>query len=182
MPSRSRPKGVDPSVGSVTITPGPVEISAVSFARADQPTSSPGPDTASIDVRFDLAAVRQGATTVVVQLQVHVESPTVMTAEVVANCAIQVEPVAGADVDLDVEIAKVAGSVGPVVIYPYARELIADMTRRAGLTPLTLPVYQMGRFFTFEPKDMRLKQDDVEPPARLAAKSSGRESKPKAKK
>lgn len=181
MPSRSQPKGVDPSVGDVTIAPGPVEIFSASFTRADQPTSSE-PYTTPIDVRFDLAADRRDETTVVVQLQVQVENPTVMTAEVTARCAIQVQPVEGVEVDVDAEMAKVAGSVGPVVIYPYVRELIADMSRRGGLTPLTLPVYQMGRFFTFEPQDLRLKQEEAEAPAEPTAKSSSKKSKSKAKK
>lgn len=61
--------------------------------------------------------------------------------------------------DLDSELALIAGALGPVVVFPYTRELVADLTRRAGRTPTTLPVLNMGRAFKVDPESLRWNPD-----------------------
>lgn len=48
----------------------------------------------------------------------------------------------------DMTVTHVATINGPAIIYPYVRETIADMTRRAGFSPLHLPPVNFIRLAT----------------------------------
>lgn len=53
----------------------------------------------------------------------------------------------GADVDVEAELAEASRRIGPVVLYPYVRETVTELFRRAGLAPLVLPVMNVGSIF-----------------------------------
>lgn len=152
MPPEVRPG----AVGSVTIHPGDVNLVKLEFARAEATTNTSAAQEIDWKVRFDFAVRRASENTIVVRLAVLIDAPGLAKANVMAQTEIAVTPVEGSQVHLEREMAGVAAQIGPVVIYPYLREIVADVTRRAGLSPITLPIYQIGTFFKVEPKDVEL--------------------------
>lgn len=56
----------------------------------------------------------------------------------------------------EMTVTRVATINGPAIIYPYVRETIADMTRRAGFPPLHLPPVNFIRLAAKAQQDMVL--------------------------
>lgn len=165
--------------GPISISPQSVEIDEITFKLKEPDGSNAMADTD--EVSFSMGAHRASATELAVRLQVAVNLRTGTQIQVAARSVLRTKVAEGAAVDLDVEMARIAGQMGPVVLYPYLRELVADITRRAGLKPTTLPIYQVGRMFTFEPDDLRFRQptDTEAPKPKALAKRTGT-AKPKA--
>lgn len=169
-----------PDIGRLRIFPGPVELLHLIYRRPEaideDPVTAKAPE-------FTFDATRVGPNEVGVLLGVDIVDPDSGQASVYAVCSIKVEVAEGEEVDLDSELAKIATQIGPVVIFPYLRETIADASRRAGLPPITLPVYQVGRMFKVKPENMKIEQKVKELPKdtkRLGAKGKGPAKKTKA--
>lgn len=172
--SLQQPESGPGEVGPVRINPGNVELTSLQFER--QRGGGAGgeaeAESAEAEVSFEFKARRIAADAVLVGLAVDVKAPNVAAVSAAAQTVLTVSVTEGADVNLETELAQIAARIGPVVIYPYLREVVADATRRAGLEPLTLPVYQVGNFFKVKPEDLRL------PQAKPAAKRSSKAKKP----
>lgn len=144
-------------VGNVTIYPGDVHLVKLEFARSSEARAGEANDTeVPGKVRLDYGVRRTSSNAVMVRLGVHVDATTLAKISVTAQCEITVNPIEDAEVHLEDAMARIAAQIGPVVIYPYLREIVADVTRRAGLPTVTLPIYQIGTFFKVEPKDIEL--------------------------
>ena len=165
------PKAATPNdhVGPVRILPGPVEVVHLKFDRVERNAETKLTD--EIQVTFGVGARRLDRDEVVVQLEVAVEKAGEATIAVTARSLLRIEVLQEAPLDLDVELARIASQVGPVVIYPYLREVVADLSRRGGITPITLPVYQIGKMFTFDPENLAL-------PENTGAKVQEKKAKP----
>lgn len=159
---------------SPTVLPSAVEIIETTFKRGRTPTDTDADER--VNVQFDFAVKRLGPNAVGVRLTARTSAATGLSLEVTAQTALNLVVPRGEELDVDAHLAQIAGQLGPVVIYPYLREFIADVTRRAGLEPLTLPIVQVGRLFTVEPDEIQLKPEG-KPPKKAAPK---KQSKPKA--
>lgn len=157
------PEAEQGRVGNIHIDPGVVEIVKLHFddlrgRTAQARTAEQGtPDSpAEPTLRFDYSTGRVAKDAIVAALQLVIEAPETASLTVAAKTRITVTISEDAALDVDVELAKIASQMGPVIIYPYLREVIADVTRRAGMPPLTLPIYQIGTFFKIDPKSLAL--------------------------
>lgn len=167
------------TVGDWKIDPGTVELIDVTFTRRDF-TGEPERDaTTAIDVNFEFNAVRATLNKVGVVLTVKIHEPALANIEIQAGTVLTFKFPEDSAEDIDRQLADIAAQMGPVIIYPYIRELVADLTRRAGLKTLTLPIYQIGTFFKIEPKDLE-RPDEPKPAmkaAKRAAKTPGKKPK-----
>lgn len=149
-------------VGAAQIDPGTVELINLNFNRlqGDDVPSANINDKA--DITFELLVRRKSRAEVTVILGIKVVASNLATIDVKAGTHITVEFADEEDLDVERELANIAGQVGPMIIYPYLREAVADVTRRAGLAPLTLPIYQIGTFFKVDPADLQLAESPAE--------------------
>lgn len=159
-------------VGSFRILPGPVEIVRLEFKHIE--SGADEKPAGEIEVTFGTGAARVSQNEIVVQLEATVHKAREAHVVGAARCRLRIELTEGVKVDYDAEVARIAGQVAPVVIFPYLREVIADISRRGGLAPITLPVYQIGRMFTFDRESLVWQPPDTE-------ESEEREPKPKQK-
>lgn len=163
-------------VGGWSIDPGNVELIDLNFNRLDFTKDASEDDSNPVDVQFEFSAVRVSEGKVAVALEVKVRAPATIEISVLAGTVLTVEhPDEPANV-IDAELAKIAAQVGPVIIYPYARELVADLTRRSGKGTLTLPIYQVGSLFEVNPEEIRL-PDAPKEPSKSAKKPSKKAAK-----
>lgn len=174
-------------VGNRLIDPGNVELVSLHFdrlfgAKAGRDADDGDPDA---NITFELRTGRAAPDAVFVVLSVNVQAEPVATIKMEARTKLTVTTVDESKPVTTEELAQIAARMGPVVIYPYLRELVADVTRRAGLEPLTLPIYQIGSFFEVDPKSLELPKQakstkkSSKKPAKAPGKSTSK--KPKAK-
>lgn len=107
-----------------------------------------------VGVNFHFTAGRAAPNRIVVALTIDVQAPPVLTVRATARTALTVVTLDNSSPIETTELAEIASRMGPVAIYPYLREIVADVTRRSGLEPLTLPIYQIGTFFSLNPDEL----------------------------
>lgn len=168
-----------PTPGEVqgwSIDPGTVELVGLKFNRIDLLEGvSEAPDE-PVNIDFEFSANRVGSNHLAVVLEVKVYAPGTLEVNVQAGTVLTVEhPEEPAEV-VDEEYAKIAAQIGPVILYPYVRELIADLSRRTGKGTLTLPIYQVGTIFEVRPEEVRLREEPA--PEKPAKKSVSKAKKP----
>lgn len=186
MSTSKPPEAEQGRVGNIHIDPGTVEIVKLHFddlrgRSAQAPAAEMGTPDSSEEptLRFDFSAGRIAEDAIVVALQLLIEAPETASLIVAAKTRITVTIPEDAALDVDDELAKIASQMGPVIIYPYLREVIADVTRRAGMSPLTLPIYQIGTFFKVDPKSLALPASPKQKnkPAKKALSTTSRKKK-----
>ncbi len=162
-------------VGAWKIDPGTVELIDLSFKRLDIVLDKK--DVGEAGVAFDFNALRPAPDQVAVMLSLEVVEPDVAVIQVQAGTILTVTFPEIPPENTEEALADMAAQIGPVVIYPYLRELVADLTRRAGFKALTLPIYQIGSYFSIDPVTLKLEAASEtpsdEPVGKKAVKKSG---------
>lgn len=181
--SSSRPRSPQAGVvGDRQIDVSNIEVISLHFDRlegSDAPELV-GKETPS-DVTFHFQAARK-KNQVRVTLTVEVAAKPIASIKASARTTLTVKTINGSSEVGQEELAEIAARMGPVAIYPYLREVVADTTRRAGLEPLTLPIYQIGTFFQAASEDLESTPDlDRKTPSKPGAtqEPSSRKRSPK---
>lgn len=173
-------------VGGWRIDPGEVQLIELTLRRLDIPPESEA--NAEREVNFELTAIRATIDKIGVVLGLKVLEPGLADITVRAGTILTVT-LPDETQDREQQLADIAAQMGPIIIYPYLRELVADLTRRTGTRALTLPIYQIGTFFKLGPKDIKLldrpqaTEESAEKATKKPSKSPTRkEADPKSKK
>lgn len=166
-------------VSGWSIDPGNVELVGLEFQRLDLPAPAASAPDDPVNVEFEFSAARAGPNHLAVALKVSVHATGVLQVAAQAATVLTVEHPEEPQETVDAEYAQIAAQIGPVIIYPYIRELIADLSRRTGKPPLTLPIYQIGSLFEVDPEQIRLRE---EPKPKKSSTRKGGSSKKPAKK
>lgn len=170
MPAPRKVKGKPTGLlGNLEVLPGAVELVSLAFSRAPQQKSDGG-ETQS---RFGLIAERVGPLAVRIEMQNDTHLFDGGSVSVAMETVLTIAPTKEAPhFDVDAELAKIAGALGPLVIFPYIREQIADLTRRSGRDPVTLPVLNMGGAFAIEAEALRWEEPEPTKAAKKPASSA----------
>jgi preprotein translocase subunit SecB len=140
------------NLGGFSLRLGIPEIRRALFERiADQVEGE-----AEYEYRLDLSVNRSGRNRVVVELTAESHDSNAVEFRVTCRLGMEVHPVEEADQDFDYDtvLRDVSVRIGPVVAYPYIRELISNLSQRSGIDPVVLPVMNMGA--VFDPASMVL--------------------------
>lgn len=127
------------------VSPSDVQIVEVSFRR--HPASKSKKAAKPADVNFALGVLRSGPMSIGVRLSAEFDNPGEAALKVTALTELTLEAEDLTESEADQQLAAIASQLGPVVLYPYIREYVADLTRRSGIKPVTLPILQIGRMF-----------------------------------
>lgn len=182
MPSPAS-KATPGQVGNWSIDPGTVELMGLEFMRLDLQADNVGSPEDPVGIEMQFSTARASSNQVAVALEVRAQAPTTVEVAVKAGTILTIDHADEPPSELDEEFAKIAAQMGPVILYPYIRELIADLTRRSGKGTITLPIYQVGTLFQVNPDEIRWVDDrqPTEGGGKQKAKKRSEARKPKAK-
>lgn len=109
-----------------------------------------------------LGVSRLAAGRIVVDLTLKSEDSGMLEFEIGYRLAIEVVPDQDQkeSFEYDRVLRDIAARIGPVVLYPYLRETLSSFSLKAGLTPLVLPVMNVGTLF--DPETIELPPVDEE--------------------
>ncbi len=173
--SGTAPNGADPrDLGGFHLQVGPVELVKLQFERRDG-NGEEDPSVGDVfgDINFTMRAWRASENTLGLELTAEAAEQATHAFHITGRTVLQVsviDPV-NSPVDLDHVFPGVGGQIGPVIIYPYIREAVADLSRRAGITPITLPVLNMGSMFEIPAETVAWKPATGKAAARRSRKS-----------
>lgn len=144
------------NLGRVKIFPRAVQVWRAEFRRLE----AEGKGSYRSDANFTIGVKRVSETVIHVELTaLSVDDPQAEFA-VTARVEIEVQTELEGR-ELDKELAAIASRVGPVIVFPYIRELIADLSRRSGIVPITLPVINIGAMFDVPVEALKLQDPTV---------------------
>lgn len=135
----AKSRKVESTVGVKII--GKPELWRLDFTLKDMPIESATPAEGS--VKINLRLYRLSRERLGVELSAQVEDIPSLHVNATYRAMFELEQPPESDREVENAVRNIGVQLGPRVLYPFVREVISDVTLRAGLSPFILPIVNL---------------------------------------